>query len=133
MAKRIPTRLTVSEGRRFALTVGTAFLVLAAITWWRDHPLVSRLCGGVGGALWLAGLVIPSHLGPIYRAWMSFAHAISRVTTPIFMGLVYFLAILPIGAIMRMLGRNPIHHRPVDGSYWMVRNDRTRGGLTNQF
>ena len=133
MAERIPARLTAKEGRKFALTVGTAFLVLAGITWWRDHLLVSRIFGGVGGVLWVAGLVIPSRLTGVYRAWMGLAHAISKVTTPIFMGLVYFVAIMPIGVIMRMLGRNPIRHRPVNGSFWMPRAEQPRGQLTNQF
>jgi hypothetical protein len=63
---------------------------------------------------------------------MGLAHAISRVTTPIFLGLVYFLTIMPIGLIMRAVGRNPIHHRAVKDSYWASR-DYPRGTLKNQF
>jgi hypothetical protein len=33
---------------------------------------------------------------------------------------------------MRLLGRNPVRHRPVNGSYWAPRNE-PRGTLTNQF
>jgi len=133
LAERIPTRLTAAEGRKFGLTVGTAFLVLAGITWWRDQLLASRIFAALGGVLWVAGLVVPRHLSGVYRAWMGLAHAISKVTTPIFMGLVYFVAIMPIGLIMRVLGRNPIRHRPVNGSFWMPRADHPRGQLTNQF
>jgi len=46
---------------------------------------------------------------------------------------VYFVAIMPIGLVMRVLGRNPIHHRPVNGSFWMPRAEQPRGQLTNQF
>ena len=133
MAERIPARLTAKEGRKFALTVGTAFLVLAGISWWRGHLIVPRVLGGVGGLLWLAGLVIPGHLSGVYRGWMGFAHALSKVTTPIVMALIYFLTIMPIGLLMRALGRNPVRHRPVDGSLWMPRAGRPHGQLTNQF
>jgi hypothetical protein len=125
--------LTAAEGRRFAFTVGAAFLVLAGIALWRDHPLLVRVFAVLGGLLGLAGVVVPGRLGGVHRAWMGLAHLISKVTTPVFMGLVYSVAILPIGLVMQALGRNPIRHRPVNGSYWMPRGDQPRGQLKDQF
>jgi hypothetical protein len=112
--------------------VGAAFLVLAAITWWRDHPLLLRIFGSLGVGLFALGAAVPARLGPLYRAWMGLALAISKVTTPIFMGVVFFVVIAPVGLVMRLFGRNPIKHRPVDQSYWAPR-DQPRGGMTNQF
>jgi len=132
LATGIPARLSASEGRKFGLTVGIAFLVLAAISWWREHETLIYVFTGLGGALVAAGLAVPARLGPVQRAWMGLAHAISKVTTPIFMGIVYFLAIMPIGLIMRALKRNPIRHHPANGSFWASRGDG-RGSLTNQF
>ena len=88
--------------------------------------------GAVGSLLMTAGLLLPGHLGPIYRAWMGFGLLLSRVTTPIFMAVVYFGVIAPVGLLMRLLGRNPIRHRPIEGSYWAAR-DGARGTLKNQF
>lgn len=64
--------------------------------------------GGAGGLLLLAGLAIPGSLGPLYRAWMGLALLLSKVTTPIFMGVIYFLVITPMGLFMRMIGRSPL-------------------------
>ena len=48
---RVPARLTPAEGRKFGLTVGAAFLVLAAIPWWRGHRIARDCaCGALGGA-----------------------------------------------------------------------------------
>ena len=105
MEGRIPARLTAHEGRRFAFPVGIAFLLLAAIAWWRSHTLPSQVLGGLGGLLIVAGALVPSHLGPVYRAWMGLAHAISKVTTPIFMGIVYYLVVTPIGLLRRIIGK----------------------------
>lgn len=132
MASGIPARLTPAEGRKFGFTVGAAFLVLAAITWWRDHAVLLRVFGSVGIALIAAGVLIPGLLGPVQRAWMGLAHAISKVTTPIVMGIVFFVVITPVGLLMRLFGRNPIRHQAVDRSYWAGR-DEPRGGMTNQF
>jgi hypothetical protein len=123
---------TASDGRRFAFPVGTAFLVLAAIFLWRDRPTLMWIMSGLGGVLYVAGLVAPGQLGPIYRAWMRMALVISKVTTPIFMGVVYFIVFTPAGWIMRLVGKRPIEHRANRGSVWYP-TDRTHRDLRRQF
>jgi hypothetical protein len=132
LATGIPARLNRAEGRRFGLTVGAAFLVLAGLMWWRDHEALRLAFGIVGLSLAAAAIVVPARLGPIQRAWMALARAISRVTTPVFMGVVYFVVIMPVGLVMRALGRNPIRHRPANGSFWVART-QARGTMSNQF
>ena len=134
MAAGIPARLTSAQGRRFGLTVGGAFLVFAAIAWWRSHATLTSVLGALGGVLVLAGLVIPTLLGPVERAWMKLAHLISKVTTPIVMGAMYLLVLTPVGLIRRAVGGNPMVHRLHDTSYWKSRPaGRRAGNLTRQF
>ena len=133
MEAGIPARLTPAEGRKFALPVGAAFLVLAGIAFWRQHPTSWRILAGLGGALLVAGVLIPSHLGPLSRAWMGLAHALSKVTTPIFMGVVYFLVLTPIGLVMRAIGRQPMRHAEREGGFWVVPPSGGRSDITRQF
>jgi hypothetical protein len=131
---RVRDRLTVREGRKFAFPVGLAFLVLASVAWWRDNVLFWQILGGIGGALLVAGVLIPTHLGLVYRIWMGIARAISKVMTPIFMSIVYYVVMMPIGLVRRTLGTNPIKHEPVKGSYWRRRDPGARrGNLKRQF
>ena len=132
LASRIPARLSVTDGRKFGLTVGTAFLVLAAIGWWRGRHVPVYIFSSVGVMLVAAGVLIPTQLGPVFRAWMGLAHGISKVTTPIVMGVIFFVVITPVGLLMRAFGRNPMRHHAVKGSLWMERSD-ARGSMTNQF
>lgn len=130
MAGRVSTRLTKSEGRKFAFTVGLAFCALAGLSWWRGHLPVAGALGVLGAGLLLAGVVVPTRLGPLQHAWMSLAHAISKVTTPVFMGVVYFVVLTPTGLVMRALGRRPLQREPKDGSYWIPKN-RRGGGVSD--
>jgi saxitoxin biosynthesis operon SxtJ-like protein len=108
MAAGIPARLSAAGGRKFGLTVGTAFLAFGAIALWRGKQRTATVLFTLGGLLVVAALVAPTALGPVERAWMGLALAISKVTTPIFMGIVYFLVILPIGLVRRLTGNSPI-------------------------
>ena len=137
MASGISARLSRSEGRRFGLTVGGAFLALTALLWWRDHMLIAAVTGAIAGLLLIAGLTIPSYLGPIEAAWMGLARAVSKVTTPIVMGVVYYLVLTPVGLIMRLFGRNPLVKKQQDGEagVWLTRDEsrRPRTDMEHQF
>lgn len=134
MAAGIPARLTAAQGRRFGLTVGGAFLLFAAIAWWRGHPTTVTVLGSLGGALTVAGLVIPTLLGPVERAWMKLAHLISKVTTPIVMGVMYLVVMTPVGLLRRSFGGNPMEHTATQSSYWKSRPEgERRGVLTRQY
>ena len=134
MANRVSTRLNAAQGRKFGLTVGIAFGVLAAIALWRGHERLAVGVGVAAGLLLTGGLLAPTWLLPVERVWMAFAHALSRITTPVFMSIVYFLVIMPVGLVMRLFGRNPVAAREDGSSFWHRRGvgDR-RGTMHNQF
>jgi Saxitoxin biosynthesis operon protein SxtJ len=124
--------LSPAEGRKFALTVGAAFVALAGFTWWRGHENVATVAGALGAAFIVAGLLAPGQLGLIYRGWMAFGLALSKITTPIFMGVVYFLVITPIGIFRRSIGRNALIARGTT-TVWAARDLTATSDLNRQF
>ena len=135
MERAVPARLTPKEGRAFAFPVGIAFLVLAGITYWRGHTGFTIGFVSIAVPLLLAGLVIPGKLGPVYRAWMGFALLLSKVTTPIFMGITYFVVLAPIGLLLRLLGKNPLSRTAGGETQWVSRpeGEGRRSDLKRQF
>jgi len=130
---RIPARLTRSEGRRFALVVGGAFIVLATLFWWKARVTLCLIAATVGILVLVAGLIVPERLGPVERAWMGLAHAISKVTTPLIMGLLFFVVMTPAGLIVRLFGHRPLE-RAGAGGVWVSRAPgQRRGDLDRQF
>jgi len=129
----IPARLTAQQGRKFGFTVGAAFVVLAGISFWRGHTITPKVLGVLGGALLLGGALVPTMLGPVERGWMRLAHLISKVTTPIFMGVVYFLVVTPIALFTRAIGRQPMKHKEQNGSLWMPTPSGGRSDMERQF
>jgi saxitoxin biosynthesis operon SxtJ-like protein len=116
--------LTAKAGRRFAWTLAAAFTVLAVLLQWRERRVPAIVAISLAVMLFLGGALVPSRLGPIERAWMGLARAISRVTTPIFLGIVYFLILAPIGFIRRTAGKSPIFRTASSGTFWVERKQQ---------
>lgn len=134
LAATVSARLSAAEGRKFGLTVGSAFLVFAGIALWREHSRVSTTLAVLGGLFAFGGLIVPTQMGPVMGAWMRLALAISKVTTPIIMSLVYFLVITPIGVVMRLVGHRPLAEAAQDGSHWKAKPPlERRSDLRRQF
>ena len=134
MARTVPARLTAAQGRRFAFTVGGALVVLGGVLVWRGAALAAWAAVTLGTFLVAAGVVAPTRLGPVERGWYALAAAISKVTTPIVMGVLFFLVLTPVGLAARLFGYKPLHRSPTAASLWVLRPvDRRRSDLERQF
>ena len=106
--KSIP-KLDKKGYRDFALTTGGVIAVLfgAFLPWvfgfsYPRWPWIVLLVLGS----W--GLIAPATLRPIYVGWMTFALLINKVTTPIILGIVFYLVISPIALMLRLFNKDPI-------------------------
>ncbi len=102
-------KLDARELRHFGLSTGAIVAVLfgALIPWIWDlkYPVWPWVILAVLG-LW--AVVVPKSLWPVYRLWMRIGLLISKVTTPIILGIVFFLVIMPIGLVSRIFRRDPL-------------------------
>ena len=93
------------ELRKFGLTTGAIVAVLFGLIFpWllaRGTPIWPWALGGV---LIAWGLVAPATLRPVYRGWMAFGRVMSKITTPIILGILFYGAVLPTGFVRRLFG-----------------------------
>ncbi len=114
-----------SSNRGFGLTVGGILLAIGAYRWYA-HGLGDWLffcLTGIGAPLVLLALLKPSSLTPLNVAWTRLGLLLFRVVNPVVMFLLFALAILPIGLIMRAFGKDFLRLKR-DGtatSYWILR------------
>lgn len=135
MAEPVSARLTESEGRRFGFTVGAAFGLLGAVLWWRGLVLAALISGTVSMALIASALAAPARLGPAFRAWMGLAALLSRISTPVVLGVCYFGVITPIGLVRRAAGRNSLGRTTRASTFWVNRHNSAGSGpgMRHQF
>ncbi len=105
---------------------GIVFMVLFAVIglWPLIDGAETRVWAfGVAALILTTALIRPTLLTPFNRAWMKFGLLLHKVTNPIIMGLIFFLAVTPSALIMRALGKDPLQRKfdPSAESYWIER------------
>jgi hypothetical protein len=76
-------------------------------------------------ALCFAGLAVfrPQVMRPLNFVWYKFGLALHHIVNPVLMGLIYFGAVVPMGLIMQLKGKDALRMKngtPTD-SYWIRR------------
>ncbi len=122
---------SVRELRKFGVTVGGVFVLLGLVSWYRGHVLPPRVLWTLGALLLVPGLVAPTILGPVEKAWMQMAAVLGHVNTRIILGVLYFVVFAPFGLVLRLF-RDPLDRSLDDDrpSNWIRRTpepvDRAR-------
>jgi predicted membrane protein len=121
--------------REFGLVTGAIVAVLFGLFFpWlleRSFPLWPWVVFGVLGA-W--ALLAPLSLRPVYRAWMRLGLLLSKITTPIVMGLVFYAVITPF-ALFFKLARKDAMQRKFDerDSYRVTRENIRENSLEHPY
>lgn len=114
--------VTTPSERSFGLVFAALFLLIAC------YPLLY----GRGPWLWslalaaafaLAAWAAPRLLAPLNFAWTRLGLLLHKTVSPLVLGFMFFGVVTPIGVLMRVLGKDPLHLRfdPDAESYWIER------------
>lgn len=125
-----------SSDRFFGLTFFVVFLIIALWPLLRHGPIRLPFLGIALAFLGIA-LIAPALLGPLNRLWLKFGALLHTITSPIILGIMFFLVILPIGLIMRLLGKDFLRLKFDNSasSYWIRREPPgpEKNSLNRQF
>lgn len=129
-------QVTGSSDRVFGLVFAVFFTVIGC--WPLFMGAAVRLWAlGIAAVFLVLALIWPASLSGLNRWWMKFGVLIGKVVSPIALGLVFYLTILPIGLILRLSGKDLLRLKMdrAANTYWIPReppgpDPRT---LNNQF
>jgi hypothetical protein len=94
--------------RSFGVSVGAVLLVLAALLWWRHHPLRAEIIGGIGAPLLVLGLLYPPLLKYPNVWWWRFARALGYINARVLLTIVFGLILTPLSLLWRITGKDPL-------------------------
>lgn len=85
----------------------------------------------------LIAVLIPKLLGKPNQAWTRFGVLLGKVVSPIALGMLFYCVLAPMGALMRLTGKDPLRLKyDADAeTYWIPREPPgpPPGSMTNQF
>jgi hypothetical protein len=125
----------IGSNRSFGVVMGVACLVFAGVGFWvgSAYWLIWACAAAVFGSL---ALLWPRLLAPLNRMWFWFGLALHKVVNPVVMGVLFFGVIMPVGVLMRLIGKRPIglEFEPGRSSYWTRRGSELQpGSMTKQY
>jgi hypothetical protein len=114
-----------ASNRSFGLLLAAICLIITAIYFWHGH--MSYAWAGLALIFLAISLTVPRVLAPAKRLWLKLAELLSVVVSPIALGLMYVLAMIPVGLLIRISGKDllSLKRDPSARSYWI---NRTVGG-----
>jgi hypothetical protein len=121
--------------RHFGLLLGVLFAaVFSGIPLLRHHS-VRIWPWAIAAALWLPALFAPTVLSYPHRGWTLLGGVLGWVNTRVILSLLYMIAIVPIGLVMRLLGRDPMLRKidPALESYRIPSRRRSARHLERPF
>jgi Saxitoxin biosynthesis operon protein SxtJ len=130
--------------RGFGIVFAVVFAVIgvwpAISLGWRprfDPALLRWWSLAISAGFLALGLLYPPVLRPLNRLWFLFGMVLSRVMTPIVMGLLFILTVVPTAIVMRLRGHDLMRLK-LDReakSYWIMREPPGPSGnsMKNQY
>lgn len=112
------------SNRSFGTTMAAAFGLIGLLGWYKGS---SHAPVWIGIAAIFAALALcrPQSLTLANRAWLKLGLVMYRVVNPVVMAVLFFGAIMPIGLVMRLFGKDFLClTRDVSlRTYWQKRSD----------
>jgi hypothetical protein len=110
-----------ASNRSFGLLLAGICFMIAAIYFWRGH--VSYAWTALAIVFLAISLTVPRVLAPAKRLWLKLAELLSMVVSPIALGFMYVVAMIPVGLLIRLSGKDllSLKHDSSARSYWVNR------------
>ena len=120
-----PMNVDTKDARKFGKTFSAVFFVISMIALWKGSGSWGWFLAAAAGFL-VVGVAAPRLLGPLYWAWMKFAFALGWFNTRLFLGIVFYLIITPVGLVMRILRKDALRLKfdRAASSYWIPRESK---------
>jgi hypothetical protein len=102
----------VNADRKFGFVVGGLLALLGGLLFfWRHRTVWGAALGVPGAVLLLLAAAAPGLLAGPHRGWLAFAKVLGRINAFVFLSIVFFLILTPLGLVLRLFGRDELRRR----------------------
>ena len=119
--------------RKFGAMFTILLVLVAACATLRNWGLIWRVAAlAAGVTLGVTTLSAPALLAPLNRAWFYVGRVMSKVTSPVVLGVIFFFLLTPTAIVARLCGRDELRLRFKSAhTYWISRDPP--GSISDSF
>jgi len=122
-----------SSNKSFGIVFFIVFLIIGL------YPLINqdgiRIWAIIVSLIFLIlGLINSNSLTPLNKIWIKFGILLGNIISPLVLGIIFFLVVLPTGLLMRILKKNFLGLKFDKNlkSYW-INKEKNLSSMKNQF
>ena len=122
-----------SSNKNFGIVFFIVFLIIGL------YPLINqdgiRIWAIIVSLIFLIlGLINSNLLTPLNKLWIKFGILLGNIISPLVLGIIFFLVVLPTGLLMRILKKNFLGLKFDKNlkSYW-INKEKQLSSMKNQF
>ena len=124
--------IKIGSNRSFGIVFFIVFLIIAT------YPLINgdelRLWSLITSIVFLfLGLVNSKMLNPLNKLWFKFGIFLGKIISPFVMGVIFFLVVIPIGLLMRLLKKDLLNLKFNNNSSYWIEKTEPKSKMKNQF
>ena len=111
-----------SDWKKFGITMGIILTIIGFSLLWKKN-IYCEYFFFLAASFFISGLILPSVLKPVYKAWMALSVVMGFIMTRVIMVIIFYLIVTPIGLIASLTGKEFLDMK-IDKSaksYWIVR------------
>ena len=122
----------INSNRSFGVVFFAVFLIISLypLIHSEDLRIWSLIISFVFLILGLTNSII---ITPFNLLWFKFGVLLGKFTSPIILGLVFFLVITPIGIIMRLLNKDLLNLKKNNHSSYWIKKSTQKTNMKNQY
>lgn len=115
-------KVSLSSDKWFGFTIAGVSLALAIWPWIFRHEGLRWYFVVAAAFFAVVGQTFPAWLRPLNRAWFRLGMQLNKIVNPIFMGLMFYGAVVPFGYFLR--GKDFLRLKPhgLSQTYWILRD-----------
>ena len=122
----------ISSNRSFGIVFFLVFLIISL------YPLVNnenlRVWSLILSLIFLVlGLIKSKILTPLNKIWFKFGLLLGGIVSPVIMGFVFFLVVLPTGIIMKLLRKDILSLKKNEKKTYWIKRKNPPNSMKNQF
>lgn len=114
--------ITNKQLRTFGLVLALFLGGIGLVQFFKGHIPHNYWFWATGGLVLVVSQAIPKLIKPLYHIALFLGHILGWINTRLILGLIYYLIFTPIGLVMRILGKDPLHRKfdKQATSYWHI-------------